>query len=293
RALSSVGKGSRFDITHRSHVVRDSSAHKDINARAWKLSGAFTRLDRSFEVFEVSKAGGLKRTSITLADVLRNFGVHARDVLSLGLQDERFHPPPAVLPREGVVVVALGPFKALVHTEACVLFEAEKIDVSYIAPILADLVQANNEVPPSEDVWNPATSTPPRPPSSAAAVAGDEENGDGSKAALGGDGPNARGEQDGAAAAAAVGSGRPAAAAAAAAAGGGGNDSSSPETRLGVQPSAGAPQTSTATARTREEGDESAADKLAAKVGDYVQEAFRFGAGVASSEELWGKNRDK
>ncbi|CAN0560210.1 unnamed protein product, partial [Ectocarpus sp. 12 AP-2014] len=214
-------------------------------------------------------------------------------------QDERFHPPPAVLPREGVVVVALGPFKALVHTEACVLFEAEKIDVSYIAPILADLVQANNEaraaaVPPSEAVWNPATSTPPRSPSSAAAVAGDEENGNGSKAALGGDGPSVRGEGDGAAAAAAVGSRRPAAAAvaaAAAAAGGGGNDSSSPETRLGLQP--GAPQTSTATARTREEGDESAADKLAAKVGDYVQEAFRFGAGVASSEELWGKNRDK
>ncbi|CAN0317102.1 unnamed protein product, partial [Ectocarpus sp. 8 AP-2014] len=67
RALSSVGKGSRFDITHRSHVVRDSSAQKDINARAWKLSGAFTRFDRSFEVFEVSKAGGLKRASITLA----------------------------------------------------------------------------------------------------------------------------------------------------------------------------------------------------------------------------------
>lgn len=43
------------------------------------------------------------------------------------------------------MVIALGPFKALVHTEACVLFEAEKIDVSHIAPILADLVQANNE----------------------------------------------------------------------------------------------------------------------------------------------------
>lgn len=42
-----------------------------------------------FEVFEVSKAGGLKRTSVTLADVLRDFGVHARDVLSLGLQVRR------------------------------------------------------------------------------------------------------------------------------------------------------------------------------------------------------------
>ncbi len=61
-------------------------------------------------------------------------------------KDERYHPPPAVLPREGVVVVALGPFKALLHTEACLLFEAGKMDVSHIAPILADLVQANNEV---------------------------------------------------------------------------------------------------------------------------------------------------
>lgn len=34
----------------------------------------------------MSKAGKLRRTSITLADVLRDFGVHARDVLSLGLQ---------------------------------------------------------------------------------------------------------------------------------------------------------------------------------------------------------------
>lgn len=39
-----------------------------------------------FEVFELSKAGELQRTSITLGDVLRHFGVHARDVLSLGLQ---------------------------------------------------------------------------------------------------------------------------------------------------------------------------------------------------------------
>lgn len=39
-----------------------------------------------FEVFEVSKAGELKRTSVTLANVLRDFGVHARDMLSLGLQ---------------------------------------------------------------------------------------------------------------------------------------------------------------------------------------------------------------
>ncbi|CAM9782580.1 unnamed protein product, partial [Ectocarpus fasciculatus] len=292
RALSSLGKGSRFDITHRSHVVRDSSAQKDSNARAWKLSGAFTRFDRSFEVFEVSKSGGLWRTSVTLADVLRDFGVHARDVLSLGLQDERYHPPPAVLPREGVVVIALGPFKALVHTEACVLFEAEKIDVSYIAPILADLVRANNEaraaaVPPSEDVWDPATSTPPRPPSSAA-VAGDEEDGESSKATLCGDGPNVRGEEDGAAATA-VGSKRPSPAAAAAAAGGEENDSSSPKPGLDLQQSAGAPQQSTATAKTKE--DESAADNFAAKLGDYVQEAFRFGAGVASSEELWGKGR--
>lgn len=51
RALSSLGKGSsRFDITHRSPVVRDSSAPKDSNARAWKLSGAFTRFDRSVSV---------------------------------------------------------------------------------------------------------------------------------------------------------------------------------------------------------------------------------------------------
>lgn len=61
-------------------------------------------------------------------------------------QDERYHPPPAVLPREGVVVVALGPFKALLHTDACLLFEAGKLDVSHIAPMLADLVKANNEV---------------------------------------------------------------------------------------------------------------------------------------------------
>lgn len=42
-----------------------------------------------FEVFEISKAGELKRTSVTLANVLRDFGVHARDMLSLGLQVRR------------------------------------------------------------------------------------------------------------------------------------------------------------------------------------------------------------
>lgn len=51
-----------------------------------------------------------------------------------------------MLPREGVVVVALGPFKALLHTEACLLFEAGKIDVSHVVPVLAELMQANAEV---------------------------------------------------------------------------------------------------------------------------------------------------
>lgn len=107
---------------------------------------------------------------------------------------------------------------------------------------------------------------------------------------LGGDGPNVRDAEDGAAAA--VGSRRPPAAAAAA--GGGGNDSGSPEPRLGRQQQpAGAPQQPTATARARGGEDETASDNFVAKVGDYVQEAFRFGAGVASSGELWGKSRDE
>lgn len=47
RALSSFERDrSRFDITHRSHVVRGSPARKD-GAAAWKLNGAFTRFDRS------------------------------------------------------------------------------------------------------------------------------------------------------------------------------------------------------------------------------------------------------
>lgn len=61
-------------------------------------------------------------------------------------KDERYHPPPAVLPREGVVVVALGSFKALVHTEACILFEAARQDVSHAAPILAKLMEDNVQV---------------------------------------------------------------------------------------------------------------------------------------------------
>lgn len=55
-----------------------------------------------------------------------------------------------MLPRQGVVVIALGPFKALVHTEGCLLFEACKIDVSHMAPMLAELMQANNEARGSE-----------------------------------------------------------------------------------------------------------------------------------------------
>ena len=62
------------------------------------------------------------------------------------LQDERYNPPPAVLPRRGVIVIALGSFKALVHTEACLLFEAGKMDVSHIAPVLAELMRVNAQV---------------------------------------------------------------------------------------------------------------------------------------------------
>eukprot|EP00904_Undaria_pinnatifida_P005987 jgi/Undpi1/2518/HiC_scaffold_13.g05897.m1 len=136
----------------RQHQVGRGGVRAGNTSAEWHLSGAFTRFDRRFEIFEVSKAGDLRRTSVTLANVLRDFGVHARDVLSLGLQDERYHPPPAVLPREGVVVIALGPFKALIHTEACLLFEAGSMNVSHIVPVLAELMQANAEVPPSEDV---------------------------------------------------------------------------------------------------------------------------------------------
>lgn len=53
RALSSVGKDNRFDITHRSHVVRGNSSHQEEtnNSRAWKLqTGAFTRFDRSVSI---------------------------------------------------------------------------------------------------------------------------------------------------------------------------------------------------------------------------------------------------
>ena len=50
------------------------------------FNGRDTRTEQQFDVFEVSKAGDLRRTSVTLANVLRDFGVHARDVLSLGLQ---------------------------------------------------------------------------------------------------------------------------------------------------------------------------------------------------------------
>lgn len=78
------------------------------------------------------------------------------------MQDERYNPPPAVLPRDGVVVVALGPFKALVHTEACVVFEAGKGDVAHITPILAELMQANAKVPCDSLFCVQAVATPQR-----------------------------------------------------------------------------------------------------------------------------------
>ncbi|CAM9631480.1 unnamed protein product [Pylaiella littoralis] len=285
RALSSVGKNKgRFDITHRSSVVR-SSSHQDetsSNSRAWKLSGAFTRFDRSFEVFEVSKAGGLLRTSVTLADVLRDFGVHARDVLSLGLQqDERYHPPPAVLPREGVVVVALGPFKALLHTDACLLFEAGKLDVSHIAPMLADLVKANNEGAAAAALDttritrdSSALSPPPSPPLSR------RMDGEGGAAATKG---REREEEGGAAPAAAA-----LAFAAAAAAGDG--------TKKATTAVAAASKTVVGRERqgTRGGGSQPAAEEyfpaaagggtVATKIEKYVEGAFRFGSGGHADE---------
>lgn len=44
------------------------------------------------------------------------------------------------------MVVALGPFKALIHTEACLVFEAGKGNVAHIAPLLAELMKANAKV---------------------------------------------------------------------------------------------------------------------------------------------------
>lgn len=44
------------------------------------------------------------------------------------------------------MVIALGPFKALVHTEACLVFEAGRVDVAHIAPVLAELMRANAKV---------------------------------------------------------------------------------------------------------------------------------------------------
>ncbi|CAN0387132.1 unnamed protein product, partial [Discosporangium mesarthrocarpum] len=61
-------------------------------------------------------------------------------------QDERHHPPPAVLPREGVVVVALGSFKALLHPTACLIFDAGRADMVRLAPALAELMKENAKV---------------------------------------------------------------------------------------------------------------------------------------------------
>lgn len=55
-----------------------------------------------------------------------------------------------MLPRDGVVVVALGPLKALIHTEACLVFEAGKGDIARIASLLAELMRANAKVRASD-----------------------------------------------------------------------------------------------------------------------------------------------
>eukprot|EP00903_Cladosiphon_okamuranus_P018958 g17435.t1 len=287
RALSSFGEGhNRFDIPQRSSVVRGNSGKEASSRRAaWKLSGAFTRFDRSFEVFEVSRAGKLRRTSVTLADVLRDFDVHARDVLSLGLQDERYHPPPAVLPRDGVVVVALGPFKALVHTEACLLFEAGKVDVSHVAPILADLVQANNESPPSEcrvdakDGSKAKLSSPqPPPPRLGAEAAG--AGADVDAAREGDDQDSSSATATATAATAAATTSRIQDPTSPPTATGAPGRPSSPPQREAAEPATRTTKAATAAATGAAAEGESPADTIAAKLGEYMEEALRFGAGV-------------
>jgi hypothetical protein len=71
--------------------------------------------------------------------------VHARDVISLGLQDtQHFNPPPAILPRGNVIVVAVGNFKALIYSDSCLVFEAKRPVVAQATTELAELMKLNH-----------------------------------------------------------------------------------------------------------------------------------------------------
>jgi hypothetical protein len=71
--------------------------------------------------------------------------VHARDVISLGLQDTlHFNPPPAILPRGNVIVVAIGNFKALIYSDSCLVFEAKRPVVVQATTELAELMKLNH-----------------------------------------------------------------------------------------------------------------------------------------------------
>ena len=110
---------------------------------ASRTSVTGTQLDRNHDVFHITPEGVKTKKLVLMSDVLFRFGVHARDVISLGLQG-RYSPPPAILPRGNVLIVALGNFKLLIYSDSCTVFEANRPVVDTASDELAELVQLNH-----------------------------------------------------------------------------------------------------------------------------------------------------
>ncbi|CAM9882672.1 unnamed protein product [Chrysoparadoxa australica] len=105
-----------------------------------------------YPIYEISTKGGLKR-SHTSSPAISNGELHIRDLVSLDLQEagqpsrptvrSLYRPPAAILPRGSCVVVALEPFKALVYTDRCIIFDAEKASVKQCSAEVASLIAKN------------------------------------------------------------------------------------------------------------------------------------------------------
>mmetsp|Transcript_55050 Transcript_55050/g.112509 ORF Transcript_55050/g.112509 Transcript_55050/m.112509 type:complete len:522 (+) Transcript_55050:92-1657(+) len=115
------------------------------------------KANNSYPAKRVDASGNTTDMQVSVAELLRGKHVHARDLISLGIQQDSnldainnavidsapFVPTPTILPRNGVVLLALGNIKALLFRKHVLVFEARLEGVSHWVEELNQSLEAD------------------------------------------------------------------------------------------------------------------------------------------------------
>eukprot|EP00493_Phyllostaurus_siculus_P001702 UN01711 len=124
----------------RHFCIDTDSVVVDAHSSSWYSASSKSRQSESHEVLRLSADGFVHLDRVGVQELLRSHDIHARDLMSLALQESNRRSrraPPLILPRGGCVVIALGHIKAIIQAESMVVFDPQLQGVRHWLDTLA------------------------------------------------------------------------------------------------------------------------------------------------------------